>query len=693
MAKEIIIDIENFKKGFQDLQDTTKAPIGSLRIMKNSRVTNRGGLAPREGVTLIGTANTTASVCRGFFVYKKSFGADQFLIKGYDDEIEAYSLNHPTLGWFRVKNGFTVDKEFGFVTSLVNTLNEDYVIGCNRFDSQFRWTGAVTQLNGALAGAATVITVDSTLNSDIYESQTATSNAATTIDVTTVNWASSQWVNFYVHILAGTHVGKIRLITANTGTQITFDTLSTGPGNVAFEIVRLAFPVTGTLIYGGTKIKYTAIPTSTTFTVGSAHAGADNAMVTLSPTEYPALPRGNRFTNYLGRIMVGNVRSALARDSGGVLSGFSSGGSIFVSKLLNPFDYGYTATRVAGEGDIIATPYGGGPVTDVLNQEDSAYIVKARYIERLTYSQDVNDFAIRTPLKAEIGSVGKALKASDDIYFITADKRITSIGGVRAKDVTPQTENIGLAVQNFLNNAGVDAVGRGKEIENKLYFPLKSDTSQTHNNILLIYNKADGGYFEGVWELPAFAIDEMDGKFYFAESNSPDVYQMFNGEHADITGLTSLEDRYPIISEVATHYMNLTASKSNLQAMSGLFIEGYIRAGTTVKYNVSKDFESEPFFTLTFAVDSETGLLDGSESSAFLGSNALALHPLAASFGEPDADGRRHFSFRQYFPYTYGNYFSVGYLSDEVDNDIETTRWGLIIKEDPAIKVGRIRNA
>ena len=185
----------------------------------------------------------------------------------------------------------------------------------------------------------------------------------------------------------------------------------------------------------------------------------------------------------------------------------------------------------------------------------------------------------------------------------------------------------------------------------------------------------------------------MDGKFYMAESNSADVYQMFNGEHADITGTVSLEDRYPIISEVATHFMNLTASKANLQAMSGIFIEGYVRAGTTVKYHVFKDFETEPFLTINFAVDNETGLLDGEESSAFLGREPMAINPLAASFSEPDADGRRHFSFRQYFPFTYGNYFSVGYLSDLVDNDIETIRWGLIIKEDPAIKVSRIRNA
>lgn len=690
--KELVIDIENFKKGFQDLDDTTKAPLGSLRIMRNAQVTNKGGLAPREGVTLIGTDNTSASVCKGFYAYQKSFGTDEFLVKAYDDELEVYSKNHSSLGWTRIKNGFTANKEFGFVTSLVNTDNEDYLIGCNRFNPQFRWTGAVTQLNGALSGAETEVVVDSTIGEDVYESATATSSTSTVLTVSTATWATDQWINFYVHITGGAQSGQVRKITDSDGTTITFDALPADPGDVAFEIVRLKFPESGTIIYGGTEIAYTDIPSSTEFTVASAHAGSDNALVTLVPTEYAALPRGNRLTNYLGRIVAGNVRSALARDSGGALSGFSSGGSVFVSKLLNPFDYGFSATRVAGEGDIIAMPYGGGEITDVLHQEDAAYIFKANYIEQLQYSQDSSDLAVRVPLKAEIGSVGKAVKASDDIYFVTADKRITSIGRVRAKDITPQTENIGHVVQNFLNKCGVDNVGRGKEIENKLYFPLKSDTDQTQNNILLIYNKADKGYFEGIWDLPVFGIEEMNNEFYMAESNSANVYKMFNGEHADVTGTTSLEDRYPIVSECATHFMNLTASKANLQAMSGIYIEGYIRPGTVVEYHVWKDFQEDPFLTITFAVDDETGLLDGEETSAHLGSKPLAINPMAAAFSEPGADGRRHFSFRQYFPYEYANYFSVGYRSDQVDNDVETTRWGLIIKEDPAVKVGRIRS-
>lgn len=680
-----MIDLEKFKLGFYALEDTTKAPFGSLRIMRNATVTDRGGISPRPGVTLLGTHNSAAKKCRGFYRFKRSFGTNEILIKAYDDETEIYSKNHTSGGWFRLKDGFTADKEFGFVSSLVNTSNQDYVIGCNRFDDYFRWTGAITQLNGALVGAETDVVVDSVLEEDVFFSGTASGgSSATTLTIGSAQWAADQWIGFWVYVTSGVHAGKVREITDNTTTQITFDTLGSDPGGATFEIRRLAFPETGTIIYGGTTIAYTNIVEYNKFPVSSAHAAADDTPVALVPTTYPENPRGNRLTNYLNRIIVGNVRSAMARGSGGALQGYSAGGSVFVSKVNNPFDFGFSATRVAGEGDIISAPYGGGEWTDVQHQEEDAYLFKERYIEALQYSQDANDLAVRTPLKPGIGSVGKTIKGSDDIYFITPDKKFTSIGRVRAKDIKPETENIGHTIKRFLDGCGVDSVGRGAEFKDKIHIPLKSNESVTDNDILLIYNKK--GFFEGIWDIGAFALEEFDSELLFAESNSPNVYKMYQDQNADVSG----SNRYPIFSEVATHFFNLTPSKSNIQSMSSLFVEGYIRGGTTVTFRAWKQFSNTPFLEFTFST-TEDGFLDGSESSAFLGGSPLAIDPLAATFSDLDADGRRHFSFTVYFPPQYANFFSVGHTSNGEDLDYEITRYGLGIKEDVAVDVNRVK--
>lgn len=682
MAKEIIIDIEKFKKqGFYALEDTTKAPLGSLRIMRNAQVTDRGGLGPRPGTQILGSHNSSSSVIRGFYNFRKSFDSDEFLIKAYDDEIEVYSKNHGS-DWWRLKSGFTADKEFGFVTSLVNTDNEDYVIYCNRYEPYSRWQGSVTMLNGALVGGETAVIVDSLLTEETFESQTATSSSATTLDVSSAPWAASQWVNMYVYIPS---TGKIRKITANTTSQITFDTLGGDPGSVAFQIRKLAFPATGTIIYGGTTIAYTAPDVYNRFPVSSAHAAADNTVVALVPTEYAGNPRGNRFTNYLARIVVGNVRSALARDTGGALQGYSSAGSAFISKINTPTDFSFSATRVAGEGDILSMPYGGGDITDVQHQEDSAYVFKKNYIESVSYSQDANDLAVRAPLKAGIGSVGKTIKASDDIYFITGDKQFTSIGRVKTKDIKPETMNLGNKIKRFLDTCDFGTIGRGKEINSKIYIPLKSSSSESQNNQLLVYNKTNDS-FEGIWDLPAFGIEEFDSKYYYAESNGANVHQMFIG-NADVVGT----DRFPIYSQVATHFMNLTASKSNQQAMNCLTVEGYVRGGSEITFEAWKDFSLVPFLSFNFATDDE-GLLDGEIISASLGGAPLAVDSISARFSDPDLDGRRHFFFIVYFPFQYGNFFSVGHTSNGADFDYEVTRYGLGIKEDVSVDTGRIKN-
>jgi len=669
--KEVFLDMEKFKLGFYALEDTTKAPFGSARKMRNCQITDRGGIAPRPGTELLGTYSTAAFGVKGFYNFRKSFDSDEVLIKTYDTYMEAYSKNKTT-DWFRVKTDFTSDKEFGFVTSLVNNDKQDYTMFSNRYEEYSRWSAAITLLNGALVGGETSVTVDSLLTDEIFLSATATSNSATTVDVSTATWAASQYVGFYIYFPS---TGKIRLISANTTSQLTFATLGAGPGNIAFQIRQLAFPATGTIIYNNTTISYTTPDVYNIFPVSSAHSAADNTPVTLIPTAYPANPRGNRLTNYLNRIIVGNVRSAMARDSGGALQGYSSAGSYFVSKVNTPTDFTFTATRVAGEGDIVSTPYGGGDITDVQAFEDEAIIFKKNYIESVKYSQDTSDLATRTPIKQNVGSIGKTIRGSDDIYFVTEDKKFTSIGRVRLKDVKPQTENIGYPIKRFLDACEFTQIGRGIEYKDKIYIPCMSSSNESNNNIIIVYNKMTKG-FDGIWDIGAFSLVRWNNGLYYAESAGVNVYKM-------LTGLTDIvgTNRYPIVSEYATHYFNLTSQKTATQAMNGLMIEGYIRGGTTITFNVWKDFSADAFLTFNFSTD-ETGFLDGAESSAYLGGAPLAINPMAASFSDPDEDGRRHFKFYVYFPFQYGDFFSVGHSSDGADYDYEISRYALLMKED-----------
>lgn len=678
--REIYIDVESFKKGLYALEDTTKAPLGSFSIMQNVQLTDRGGVAPRYGTELLGTANNSTYGIKGFYNFKKSFGEDELLIKCYDDEVEVYSKTNAIAGWSRLKSGFTQDKEFGFVTSLVNTENQDYVMFCNRYDPYQRWSGATTLTNGAVSAAAVAVTVDSTLTPEIFYSGTATANSATTIDVAGSPWAASQYVNMYVHIVG---TGKVRKITANTANQITFDTLGAGPGNVAFQIRQLAFPATGTIIYNGTTIAYTGIDLATAFTVASAHAAPDDTLVTLVPTEYLAAPRGNRLANYLNRIIVGNVRSAMARDTGGALQGYSSAGSYFVSKVNTPTDFGFSSSRAAGEGDIVSTPYGGGDITDIVTQEDSAYVFKREYVESVKYSQDSSDLAVRVPLKAGIGSVGKTIRGQDDIYFVTDIKEFTSLGRVKTVDVLPQTKDLGYSIKRLMDTYNFDDV-TGMEYKGKVYIAAKSSDDAIANDIVIIYSRINKA-FEGVWDIPASGFANFDGDILYSQSNGADVFKLFTGT-ADVEGTT----RLPIAATCQSHFINLTASKLSKQALNSIYFEGYIAPGSTITFKAFKDFETSAFMQFDFS-GTEDGLIDGSITGSFLGSLPLGVQPLGA-FSTLDSDGRRHFQFRVYFPFQYGNYFSVGWESVGTDLDYEITRYGLGVKEDMSVDTSQIKS-
>lgn len=681
--KEFYIDLEKFKNGLYALEDTTKAPIGSARIMTNMEITDRGGIGPRPGTLLLGTYDSSAFSNKGFYNFRQSFDQNEYLIKCYDTYMKIYSKNDTGADWFTLKSGFTSDKEFGFVTSLKNTEDQDYVIFSNRYEDYSRWRGAVTQLNGALVGGETTITVDATLTNEIFHTNTATANSATTIDVAGTPWGASQWVNNYVYITSGALSGKVRKITANTTSQITFDTLGAGPGNVTFQIRKLNFPATGSIIYNGTVIAYTSVDTATTFLVASAHAAADNTGVAVIPDVYPLAPRGNRFINFLNRILVGNVRSGLSRDNGGALQGYASGGSVFVSKINDPFDFAFSATRVAGEGAIVSMPYGGGEITDIVSQEETAYVFKNAYIESLAFTQDGNDTLVRVPLKAETGSIGRAIKGADDIYFITSNNEFTSIGRVKTKDITPITENIGIGIKRLLDNY-VFGDGFGIEYQDRIFIPCKSSSASTKNDITMVYNKKYKS-FDGIWNIGAFGFQKYNSGLYFAESTGANVYQMLTGL-SDVVGT----DTYQISASYATHFINLTGSHANSQAMNSLYVEGYIKGNTEITFKAWKDMNLDPFLQFDF-MGTEDDFLDGVVLPGFLGGAPLGLRP-HGSVSSADSDGWRHFYFRVYFPFQYANHFSVGMESSGTDFSYDITRIGLGLKEDITVKSSRIKS-
>lgn len=701
--QETFIPFSSFQTGLYALADTTKAPWGSARIMRNMMITDQQGASPRPGTQMLGSSNANGNGCQGFFNYKRSFESDEILIRAYDTYLEGYSKNYSSAGWFTIKKTMTSNKDTGFLAALLNTDNNDHCIIGNRYDPFQTWTGSLAQTTVALLGGETTLNVDSTLTPEIYNTQTATGSSATTLTVSSGPWAAHQWDGLYVHITSGAFSGYVSPISATTTTQITFTTMGGDPGSCTFEIRKSRFPATGTLQMGLNTCDFSAIVTDKTITISSAPATANGTIVSLIPALYPANPQGNRFCNYLGRDIVVNVRSALAYNSNGSsLQGFLAGGNFYVSKITNPFDFTYSAARLAGDGDFQPTPYGGGDILDCATMEDFFYIFKKDYIESVQYSQatgGVNvDQILRVPLKAGVGSIGRVIVGEDDIYFMTPDKKFTSIGRAKLRDLKPHTDNIGITIKRLLDTYDFSDVN-GIQYKNRILICCKSSSSRTKNDIAIVYNLSASavqngtGAFEGIWDIPAQGFQKwQDDRLFYAESMTPNIYEMFVG-NSDVTDT----DRYAIDAEYASHFFDVTYKRRNFfknrvgetQQCHGYYFEGYIKGGTKITFQAWKDFAATEFLKFDFS-GTETDFEDVSTDNAFLGGAPIGLNPQGA-LGPIQEDGRRHFAFSVFFPYQYGRYFSVGFKSSGTDLDYEVSHIGLAMSPTSDIITGRIK--
>lgn len=681
---DFLIDINQLNQGLQLLEDTTDAPIGSARVMSNMQITDRGGIAPRPGISTLGTWDSGTTGCDGFYNFLTSATNLEIPVK---DSNGVKKYFHPTLlDWTQLKSGYTVGAEFGYKEHLINSDNQDYLYWGNAKENYARWTGATTTLNGAFV-SGTTLTVASTLKPTTLETGTATGSSATTITDTTKAWASSQFIGFYILITSGAQAGKISKITANSATVLTFDSI-TDPGLATYQIRVLNFPVSGTLTVATTSVVYSAIPTSTTFTITDPSVGlANGSGVTIQPTEFPGAPRGNRLDNYLTRMIVGNVTSGMSYDSSGNLMGNQSNASAYFSKQLDASDFTFSATRTTGQGGIAAIPSGGGGITDISNFEDTFVIFKKYYIEQDKFSTtDTADLLQQTPLKQQFGSVNHVVKGRDDIYFVTADKQITSLGRVKLTDTVPQTVNIGLKVKRLIDTFDFSSVV-GHEYAQRILFACKQSTSDSKNNQILVYNKQNKS-FEGIWYLNAAQFDLYQGKLYASDSITPNVYQLFTTDHNDVRNTTT---KFGIVSSWKSNWIHLVPRKSRFRVKPSQFqimgtnclgFEGYITDGTIITFSLMADFVDTPVLQFNFGIEpDDEAFMQGAELGAFLGANPMGLSPLG-TISNPNPDGSRHFKFVIYFPDVYSNYISLGVDSSGTDLDYEVNRFGLGTSEE-----------
>ncbi len=545
------------------------------------------------------------------------------------------------------------------------TTDGDYKVHTFTSDGTFE----VTAVSGG-----TAIPVSTTLKNDVFYSGTATSVSTTTLDVADTPWATDVWTGFYVRITSGAQSGKVSLISDTTDTAITFDAIAGLSGTPTFEIRQLAVPSSGTILVDGISVDYTGITDDDEFVVSSAPAVASGSSVVLASTLFPENPKGQALDVWLTKILVANIKSAMAKDSSGNDIATSVSRAVYVSASEDGTDFSFSSPRSADEGDIISLAHGGGRVLDVASQEDSVYMGTPNYIEKLTYSQDGNDLPIREPLKPGVGIDGKFIKGKDDIYFFTPAGELTSVGRVADRDATPQSLDIGFPIRRLLNDR-VNTNAVGLEWKNRLHLAQRLDSSSTHNDRMLIYNRGTKS-FEGDWLLPASSLAVWDGKPCFGTSNGANVMKMYDGEADEWDGT-----EYSISTEVRSNWVNVTPSGMADQSITGIHFSGYIRGNSQANLYLFTDYSDDPSVTIDFSGE-EDDFIYSTNVLASMGQLPLGEQPMA-SIDKADVDGYRRFRFSVWFPDIYASAISWGWKSSGKNEYIEINQVGFSVTADP----------
>ncbi len=157
----VIGDNEPFT-GYQTKDDPSKVDNGANPQGQNTTINNGDRISIRDvGTELFpaGTASTTVTKVNSLHTFRKRSG-ENLMLRTFSTFVEWYDENQDS--WEVLKDGYTSDQVFGFADYNINTDLTSKLYFGNGVESFSIWSGAHTNINGALSGGEGTITVDDT---------------------------------------------------------------------------------------------------------------------------------------------------------------------------------------------------------------------------------------------------------------------------------------------------------------------------------------------------------------------------------------------------------------------------------------------------------------------------------------------------------------------------------------------------
>lgn len=619
---EFPVVIDDFSSGWIADRDPFRIPSGAFSGGHNINILPGGSIKTAPQYELIGTSGgDTSSPITSSGVLKTRYNDSSEV---FHSGTSLYYWNTKTEDYAVLKTGLADGAFFAFVQSSENTDYQDYLYMGNAIDNDMRWIGAHDKLNVAVSGTVTEIEISSSIFTSVeHVSETATSCTDVSITLSSANWGTNIFTNFYVEIIDGTYAGKVARITSNTDTVLTFASISGLSGTPQFKIRTLRFEHTGLIVINGQSVQYTGFVSSQKFAVSGTYSFAINSPVAQAVVEFASNPKGNMMVMKDGYRLVASTMSS----------------TIHRSEVLNHSSFVISSPRVPGQGDIIDVSEGTGNITGLANWGGYFVVIKKDLIKPYSYSSynqasgavDGNDVLTsndedvkRAPLIGGSFPLGT---------FQIENALVTCISG-RGVRILASSENFAGAESDELS-AGISIPANrflsdraaGIQFLDDIYISTKVDSDSSKNDITLIYNKRTGS-----WSLPRVgwsfsSFFEKDGELYATSSIVREVYKLNKSLNVDMNDGES----YPTSTRCETGLIT-GAKKGKRTKFSYQYILGRMNRNTelviTRKLLMDDSWKEQE----TLISNSLTpGVFVEDETETFLGSDELGREPLASA--------------------------------------------------------------
>jgi hypothetical protein len=289
---------------------------------------------------------------------------------------------------------------------------------------------------------------------------------------------------------------------------------------------------------------------------------------------------------------------------------------IYVSTVGNYTTYTYASPRTVGEGALLTLDE---CPTAFVVQEDSMYISTRNqwYLTNFTLSEDIQNESLTikrlltSPLQGAINQ-GSVLKAKADIYFVSNEPSIDSLGRV---ENIPTTESASLSsnISNYLN--GINTANcQGMYWRDDFYFTFPEES------IVLKYD-IQNKYWEAPLILPVSRFAIIDGWLCGHSNSNNETYKLFDGYN----------DNGNAIEAIAKFsYLNY-GNRHHQKNFTEWFTEGYIASNTVLNLDLYFDYDGYTS-KRSFEIDgNDDDILFKSLADSSLGKNSLGKQPLGTT--------------------------------------------------------------